>query len=70
MQVAHTFDRKAVLGVSLELSCKTWRLALADERRPRPATATAAAPQPRRTSRATWRSGRSAPIGGDCARWR
>lgn len=47
MQAAHTFDRKAVLGVSLELSCKTWRLALADERRPRPATATAAAPQPK-----------------------
>jgi transposase len=47
MQATHTFDRKAVLGVSLELSCKTWRLALADERRPRPATATAAAPQPK-----------------------
>jgi len=47
MQAAHTFDRKPVLGVSLELSCKTWRLALADERRPRPATATAATPQPK-----------------------
>ena len=47
MQATHTFDRKPVLCVSLELSCKTWRLALADERRPRPATATAAAPQPK-----------------------
>jgi transposase len=47
MQATHTFDRKPVLGVSLELSCKSWRLALADECRPRPATATAGAPQPK-----------------------
>jgi transposase len=47
MQPAHITDRKTVLCVSLELSKKGWKLALADDGRERPAIVAATAGQPK-----------------------
>ena len=44
MQATHTIDVKPVLAVSLELSKKSWKLALGTQGRDRPAQASAGAP--------------------------
>jgi len=46
MQSTHAFDGKTVLGMSLELSKKSWKLAFNDGRHERPAAACAGAAQP------------------------
>jgi transposase len=47
MQSTHVFDGKPTLGVSLELSNKSWKLAFNDGRHERPSTGSAAALRPK-----------------------